>query len=184
VLEAASPVRQPSGILAVARWQPEDAGALVETATGPIVGLVDVQDPGNVGVIIRSADALGAAAVLALDASANPGGWKTLRAAMGSTFRLPIGVGQSETALAAARRRALPVVASIARGGVALFDWTPPSTFLLLVGNEGGGIPASIATVSDNFVTIPMRSGVESLNVGVSTALVLSEAWRRARPIS
>ena len=99
VIEAASPVQHPAGLVAIARWQPRAASDLLATLEGIAVALVDVQDPGNVGGIIRSADALGAFGVLALDATARPGSWKALRAAMGSTFRLPIGAGTTEDLL-------------------------------------------------------------------------------------
>lgn len=180
-IEAASPVRQPTGIVGIARWAPGQAADLVREARGPIVGLVDVQDPGNVGSIIRSADALGAASVLALDQTANPGGWKVIRAAMGSSFRLPIGAGRSADVLQAARAHGLPIVAAIVRNGVILYAWSPPERFLLLVGHEGSGLSQPVAAWADVHVTIPMRPGIDSLNVGIGTALILSEAARHRR---
>lgn len=179
VVNAASPVQHASGIVAIARWIPARAADLVAQATGPVVALVDVQDPGNVGSIMRSADALGASAVLALDATASPAGWKALRAAMGSTFRIPIGTGRSADVLDAARHRGVAVVATVVTGGVRLYDWVADTVFILVVGNEGSGLPQPIATAADVRVTIPMRPGIDSLNVGISTALVLSEAARQ-----
>jgi RNA methyltransferase, TrmH family len=181
VLEAASPVRQPSGIVAIARWKPTPAVDLVASTSGPIVALVDVQDPGNVGGIIRSADALGAAAVLALDSTANPGGWKALRAAMGSTFRIPVGTGMSDAVLHACRDEKVQIVCANVRNGVIAYEWSPPERFVLLVGNEGSGLPQPVVAWADVHVTIPMRPGIDSLNVGIGTALLLSEVARRRR---
>lgn len=178
VLEAASPVRQPAGIVGIARWQPRPAEDLLGEISGPVVALVDVQDPGNVGGIIRSADALGAAAVLALDETANPSGWKAMRAAMGSTFRIPVGCGPSSPVLSAARRKEIPIVCATVGSGVILYEWSPPRTFVLLVGHEGSGLPQQIVAWSDVRVTIPMRPGLDSLNVGIGTALILSEVAR------
>lgn len=179
VLEAASPVRTPTGIVALARWQPRSVSDTFDRATGTYLGLVGVQDPGNAGSAIRAADALGAAAVLALDDTADPGGWKTLRGSMGSAFRLDIGRGKSAEALAHARRRGLSVVATVATDGLPIdrADFTAPA--LLLVGSEGAGLPAEIVTLADQRVTIPMRAGANSLNVTVTAAILLFEIRRQ-----
>lgn len=181
VIDAASPVRQPAGIVAIAEWLPRSATSLIEAAAGPIVAMIDVQDPGNVGSIIRSSDALGAEAVLALGNTAAPAGWKALRAAMGSTFRLPIGTGGISEVLDAAAAHRLPTVAAVVRNGVIIYEWSPPDRFLLLVGHEGSGLPQPVVARADLRVTIPMRPGIDSLNVGIGTALVLSEARRGRR---
>jgi TrmH family RNA methyltransferase len=181
VLESASPVRQPSGIVAIAEWRPVAADRLLAAATGPVVALVDVQDPGNVGGIIRSADALGASGVLALDATANPGGWKVQRASMGSAFRIPVGTGPSNQVLPAAHDQGFQIVCANVRNGVIAYEWSPPQRFILLVGNEGSGLPQPVAAWADVHVTIPMRPGIDSLNVGIGTALLLSEVARRRR---
>src|SRR5687767_6251246 len=88
VLAAASPVRTPSGVVALASWTPGRVNAVVSGREALVIAMVGVQDPGNVGGIIRTAYALGATGVLALDGTADPSGWKVLRGAMGSTFRI------------------------------------------------------------------------------------------------
>jgi RNA methyltransferase, TrmH family len=181
VLEAASPVRSPGGVVSIASWQPASVDA---TLTGPlplVVGLVDVQDPGNVGSAIRSADALGATGVLALDASADPAGWKALRGAMGSTFHLPVGRGSSAAALDAARRLGLRVAATLAETGIPTDRTDLAGPILLLFGSEGAGLPDAIRAAADVRLTIPMRPGANSLNIAVTTALVLDEARRQRR---
>lgn len=181
VLDAASPVRSPSGIVAIGAWSPRPAAEIISGATGVVIGLVDVQDPGNTGSIIRSADALGAAGVLALDATAHPGGWKTLRGAMGGTFRLPVGTGTSDDAIARARSRGMPVVATVAQGGMPLGSAAPALPALVLIGSEGAGLPAAIVDAADTRVTIPMRADTNSLNAATTAALVLWELTRRSR---
>ena len=98
VLEAASPVRTPSGVVALAKWRPASVDDALQGAEALVLALCDVQDPGNVGSAIRSADALGATGVLVLDGTAHPGGWKALRGSMGSVFRLPVGLGTLDEA--------------------------------------------------------------------------------------
>jgi RNA methyltransferase, TrmH family len=179
VLEAASPVQSPSGIVAIGRWQPVAAAEALRNAPSLTLGLVDVQDPGNVGAVIRSADALGASAVLSLDGSADPAGWKALRGAMGSTFRLPVARGTLEDVTQAAREARIPIVATVAEAGTDLTSADLSRPLLVLLGREGSGLDAGVVASADWRLTIPMRAGVDSLNVAVAAALVLWEAGRR-----
>ncbi len=178
VLEAASPVKTPSGIAALAHWQPsalEDTFAAARTLT---LAAVDVQDPGNFGAIVRSADALGASGVIAAGATADPAGWKALRGAMGSAFRLPVARATLESTLAAARSAGARVYAATADGtAVDQCDLTGPT--LLLLGSEGLGLPESALEEATGRVAIPMRGGINSLNVAVTAALLLYEARRQ-----
>jgi TrmH family RNA methyltransferase len=193
VLEAASPVRSPTGTVAIATWEPAALRDLFPGGTPPAtgltprhppalaIGLVDVQDPGNTGSVIRSADALGATGVATLGRTADPGGWRALRGAMGSTFHLPIARGSSAQAIQEARNAGVVVAATVAADGqpVDTVDLRPP--LLVLLGNEGAGLPGSVIAEADVRLTIPMRPGVDSLNVAVSAALILYEARRQRR---
>lgn len=181
VMAAASPVRTPSGICALARWRPRAIDAVFAAGPALVVGLVDVQDPGNVGSAIRSADALGATGALTLGATADPRGWKVLRGAMGSAFRLPVGRGELAAALTHARRAGIRVLAAVPAGGRPIDEADLAAPSLILVGREGSGLPADVAAGADDAITIPMRPGIESLNVAVAAALVLDEARRQRR---
>lgn len=182
VLAAASPVRASSGIVALAQWR---CRSVMDVLAGPrpvIVGLVGVQDPGNVGGIIRSAEALGATGVLVLDETADPGGWKALRGAMGSTFRLPIGRGRTDELFPAARRLGLAVAATVPVGGVRPGRDSLAPPVVVLFGGEGQGLTDTIVARCDRRLTVPMRAGANSLNVGVSAALILWEASKASSP--
>jgi len=179
VLDAASPVRTPSGIVALATWQPAAAADVLREQPALVVGLCGVQDPGNVGSAIRAADALGATGVLALDDSADPAGWKALRGAMGSTFRIPVGSGPAIDAVAAARQAGLQIVATVADNGVPVERSNLRKPTLLLLGREGAGLSPELQSSADSRATIPMRSHADSLNVAVTTALFLYEARRQ-----
>ena len=142
--------------------------------------LNQVQDPGNVGAIIRAAEACGATGVVAGEGTADPFGWKALRGAMGSTFRLPVASGQTlADAVGSARAAGLRVFATAARDGtpLAACDLRGPSA--ILFGGEGAGLPQDLLDASDERLTIPMRPPVESLNVAIAAALVLYEAARQ-----
>ena len=179
VIEAASPVRTPSGVVALGRWRPAALEHVLDGPDGFVVALCGVQDPGNVGSVIRSADALGATGVLALDATAHPAGWKALRGAMGSTFRIPVAVGSLADALRIARSAAWQVLATVAQAGQPAdrVDLRRPS--LLLLGSEGSGLDPAVVERATTQVSIPMRSGVNSLNVAATAALLLYEARRQ-----
>ena len=179
VMDAVSPVRTPSGVVAIARWEPASIELAFERAPALIVGLCGVQDPGNMGSAIRAADALGATAVLALDDSADPGGWKALRGAMGSTFHLPIATGRSADAIAECRRHGMQIAATAVSGGrdACHVDFRPAT--LLLLGSEGQGLAPDLVAEAGVRVTIPMGARVNSLNVAVTAGLLLYEARRQ-----
>jgi len=179
VIAAASPVRTPSGVVAIARWAPVAPAEVFAPDPALAVGLYGVQDPGNLGAGIRSADALGATGVVSIGHAADPAGWKALRGAMGSTFRLPVSRASLEDLLAAGTARHVTVLAATARGGVALPDAPLTGPVLLLFGGEGAGLPDAVIPAGATRLTIPMRAGVESLNVAVAVGLVLYEARRQ-----
>ncbi len=179
VLDAASPVRTPSGVVAIVEWAFSPLSTVLAAQPALVVALVDVQDPGNVGSAIRSADALGATGFVAVGATADPGGWKVLRGSMGSAFRLPIAKSDLSETIAAAHASGARVLATTNANGTALSGADLTSPVLLLFGHEGLGLPPDALARADASVSIPMRAGVDSLNVAVASALVLAEARRQ-----
>lgn len=182
-LDAASPVRTASGLVAIADWRPARADAVLGRAPALVIGLVDVQDPGNVGAVIRSVDALAGSGAIAIGDTAHPAGWRALRGAMGSTFRTPVAHATLDEAVEAARRRRVRVVATATATGA---DAATPidrvdlrRSSLVLMGNEGAGLPPHVVDHADEIAAIPMRAGVESMNVAVTAALILYEARRQ-----
>ena len=179
VFDAVSPVRSPAGVVAIARWAPAPAARLLAGAPMRLLGLLGVQDPGNVGSAIRTADALGASGVIGFDGSAHPAGVKALRGAMGSTFRLPVATGASADAVAEARRRDWRIYAAVADASTAIEDVNLAVPALVLLGSEGAGLPEGLRDAADTAIRVPMRAGVESLNVAVTAALIVAEARRQ-----
>jgi TrmH family RNA methyltransferase len=177
VLHAASPVRTPSGVVALARRPSTDLERVFGPAPALVVAALDVQDPGNIGALVRTADAAGATGLVAVGGSADPLGWKALRAAMGSAFRLPVArLDDPADLLHRVRARGLQVVVLEPDGGVApaAVDLTAPTC--LVLGGEGRGVPAAVLAGADARVRLPMRPPVESLNVAVAGALALYAA--------
>jgi TrmH family RNA methyltransferase len=180
VLAAISPVKQPSGIAAIVRRPHSTIADVYRRQPALVLMLSELQDPGNVGAIVRAAEACGATGVVTADRTADPFGWKALRGAMGSTFRLPIATKQSlEEAISTARAAGLRILAATARGGTPLPDSNLRGPSAILLGGEGPGLSHALVEAADQRVTIPMHSPVESLNVAISAALLLYEASRQ-----
>lgn len=180
VLDAMSPVRSPTGVVALARPRRHAIADLLTPAPALILLAAGVQDPGNLGAIVRAAEAGGATGVIAAGTSADPWGWKALRAAMGSTFRLPI-VREPDLPQACQELRArnVSVCAAVPRDGTPMHrvDLTGPTA--VIVGSEGGGLDASVLDLADSRISIPMAGAAESLNVAVAAALLVYEAFRQ-----
>ncbi|MGH9385030.1 MAG: TrmH family RNA methyltransferase [Vicinamibacterales bacterium] len=180
VIEALSPVRSASSVVAIARRPNVPASALLSPSPALVLAIAGVQDPGNVGAAIRSAAGGGATGVACDGGSADPFGWKALRASMGSAFHVPVlRVADMNASVARWRASGLAILAATARGGRSIYDvdWRRPTA--ILMGGEGAGLPASLADAADSRVSIPMRPPVESLNVAVAAALMVFEAQRQ-----
>jgi TrmH family RNA methyltransferase len=180
VLTAMSPVRTPSGIVALARRPPTAMERVFSPTPALVLTLIDVQDPGNVGALVRTAEAAGATGLLAAGSSADPFGWKALRAAMGSAFRLPLArVADPADVLRETHARGGRVVALVPRDGTDITHADLSGPLCLLLGSEGQGLAADLAALADARVRVPMRAPVESLNVAVAGALALYAASAR-----
>ncbi len=181
VLAALSPLRTPSGIVAIALRTPSSVGDICQHPGAFIVAAVDVQDPGNVGALIRVAEACGATGALVCGASANPFSWKALRGSMGSALRLPVASGLSmDAAFESMQAGGVRTVAAVARGGLDpdAIDWR--GRLGLLLGGEGPGLSEDLTRRCEIRVTIPMAPPVESLNVAVAGG-ILGYTARRQR---
>ena len=179
VMEALSPVRTSSGVVAIGRREEASLATVFGQPTPLVLIAIDVQDPGNLGAMIRAAEAAGATGLVACGASADPFGWKALRGSMGSAFRLPIARASIDEAMQAARAAAVPIFAAVARVGHPVFDTDLSGPAALLLGAEGSGLPMGLLQQADAMISIPMRAPVESLNVAVAAALLLYEAMRQ-----
>jgi len=179
VLDAVSPVRSSSPIVALAA-RPALTGTLFDRPSSLVVIVCDIQDPGNVGAIVRVAEAAGASGVVVAGPGADPFGWKALRGSMGSALRLPIvTMPDVHAALDEARRHDAQIVATVPRDGVSLFDAPLTGRVALLIGGEGAGLSPQAISTADLRVTIPMEPVVESLNAAVAAAVLLYEARRQ-----
>jgi RNA methyltransferase, TrmH family len=180
VLAAMSPVQQPSGVVALGTRRTAALDEVFAKEPQLILLLAEIQDPGNVGAIIRTAEACGATGLVPGEATADPLGWKALRGGMGSTFRLPVAARQPlEDVARRAKAAGVRLLSAVPRGGTPLPDCDLRQPSAILLGGEGPGLPEAFVRVADAHVTIPMRPPVESLNVAIAAALLLYEASRQ-----
>jgi len=180
VIEACSTVETPQGIIAVAELPRPTSDDLLQHPDLLLVVADRIQDPGNLGTIIRIADAADATGVVVTSGSVDPFNPKALRATMGSIFHLP--VVELDVEAVQARLNASGVRVLVADQAGALdyteADYHPPVAIVL--GNEGQGPDARWQQAADARIKIPLYGRAESLNVAVAAGLLLYEA-RRAR---
>jgi TrmH family RNA methyltransferase len=160
-------------------WSWED---LLGPARGPnplLVILAGLQDPGNLGTILRSSEAFGACGVVSLPGTVYAWNQKTVRASAGSVFRVPLLRATLADCVARLRQAHIRILASMAREADPATDLVLTGPLALLIGNEGNGIPAEVAAEADVTITIPCPGPVESLNAAVATSVLLYEASRQ-----
>lgn len=161
----------PQGIVAVI--QKEEVG-LPDLHQGKFLFLEDVQDPGNVGTMIRTADAAGFTGVIVSDKSADIYSLKTLRSMQGSHFHLPIYRMPLASFVEEAKKSDLPILATtLSRESKDYRELSSLENFVLVMGNEGQGISSVIAESADQLVHIGMKGRAESLNVAVAAGILM-----------
>ena len=165
-----APTRQTQGLLVVVA---APAGRL--GPEGVALYLDRVQDPGNVGSVIRCAAAFGASGVACSPGCADPFSPRAVRASAGHSLLLPVQPEADLAPLAEAFRRAGgEIVGTVGSGGTRLREWHPRRPVLLVLGNEGQGLAEEIAAACARLVTVPLAGSVESLNVAVTAGVILA----------
>lgn len=165
VLQAVSPSRTPQGVVFCT---PIPAPLPSPPKTGRYLLLEGLQDPGNVGSILRTAEAFGLSGVYLAPGCADPYGSKALRAGMGAQFRLPVGFCEATLLLGGK----IPVLATAARENTRSVESISGQDFIVMLGNEGNGLPESLLNAADGLIGIPMPGGAESLGVAAAAAII------------
>ena len=177
VLQAISQVKSPQGIAATVvlprQVHPEELG-------DKVILLENVQDPGNVGTILRTADAAGFTACVLTPGCADPFSPKALRATMGSVFRVPVcEVDSAAQAATALQVMGYAVLATVLDGNDFYRRAPLPPKVCVVVGNEGAGVTPETRAAATHLYCLPMRGGAESLNAGVAAAIFMYEIVNR-----
>ena len=175
VFLSATATEHPQGIAALLEAPQFTLQAMLH-GTPLVVIAAGLQDPGNLGTLVRSAEAFGATGMILLPGTVSLSNPKTLRASSGSAFRLPVIAMPADDAFAALREAGVQIVAAVAREG-GQPDLRRPVA--LLIGNEGAGLPEAWIAAADDRVTIPCPGAVESLNAAVAGSILLYDAMRQ-----
>lgn len=167
-----SATEAPQGVLVAAETPRASLDSRTIDSRTAILVLDAIQDPGNVGALLRTAEALGATAVVALPGTADPWNPKAVRAAAGTAFRIPIVQVDVEGWIDWAHRNGLAVYGAEA-DGEAVDRIEPERPLALIVGNEGAGLRDELRDSVTDFVSVPIRGRAESLNVAVAAGILL-----------
>jgi TrmH family RNA methyltransferase len=183
------PSESPQGVAALVRLREFALDDLMERLqVGPIAVLAGLQDPGNLGTILRSSEAFGSAGVVLGEGTVSPFNSKVVRASAGSVFRLPMvhahgksAAGKLEEVAEKLRTQGVRLIATSSHKGTALDQADLTGTTALFFGNEGAGLPRELMARMDEFISIPHTPLVESLNAGVAASIVLYEAAKQRK---
>jgi TrmH family RNA methyltransferase len=183
------PSESPQGVAALVRLKTFSIDDLIErTQVGPMIGLAGLQDPGNLGTILRSAEAFGCAGIALGEGTVSVYNSKVVRASAGSVFRLPMIHGHGKVAAAKLkdvvgklRSQGVRLLATSSHKGMPLDQADLKSAAAIFFGNEGSGLPRDLMAEMDEVVVIPHSEQVESLNAGVAASIVLYEAARQRK---
>ena len=186
LFDSVVPSETPQGVAALVRLKEFSLRDLLERVqVGPIVVVIGLQDPGNLGTILRSAEAFGSAGTVIGDGTVSPFNSKAVRASAGSIFRHPVVMAKSEggveAMLAKLRAQNVRLLATSSHKGSSLDQAVLTGPVAILIGSEGSGLPRNLLAQVDEMVAIPHSPQVESLNAGVAGSIVLYEASRQRR---
>ncbi len=171
----------PQGVAALVRVKAFDLNDVLAGESPLVICCAGIQDPGNLGTIIRSAEAFGAAGVIIGDKTVSPYNPKVVRASAGSIFRLPLVRAATADVLKELRSRSVKLLATSSHKGTPLPDVDLTGPAAVFIGSEGSGLPREVMSAIDESILIPHSEKVESLNAGIAAAIVLYEASRQRK---
>ena len=186
LFNASVPTEAPQGVAALVQLKQFSMQDVLERLqVGPVIVVVGLQDPGNLGTILRSAEAFGSAGVLLGEGSVSPFNAKVVRASAGSIFRIPVviakGASGVQQTFAKMRSENFRLIATSSHKGTALDQANLTGPVAIFIGSEGSGLGRDLLAQVDELIAIPHATQVESLNAGVAGSIVLYEAARQRR---
>ncbi len=185
IFEAVSATKTPQGILALVAIEAYNSSGFLSRALEddvPFLLLIEcLQDPGNLGTILRTAEAAGVTGVLLSPDTVDLYNPKVVRSSMGSVFRLPVRIAEDFYEEAEEIKKRGVVLFGAHLSGDAFFDKDFHGPCGFLIGNEGQGLSDKVSTLADALLRIPMKGSVESLNAAISAAVISYEVLRQRR---
>lgn len=181
VFDSAVPSDNPQGVAALVKIEPAALEQVLALDGALVLAVAGLQDPGNLGTLIRSAEAFGAAAVLIGSGTVSAWNPKVIRGSSGSIFRMPVVSGSVAGAFEQLRQRGYQVLATSSHRGTLLPDVDLRGPSVIVIGNEGAGVARELMPFVDETIAIPQSSKVESLNAGIAGSIILYEAARQRK---
>lgn len=185
VFEAAADTKTPQGILCVVKQFHYSIEDILKIKNPNLLILEDLQDPGNLGTIMRTGEGAGISGIIMSKNTVDLYNPKTIRSTMGSIYRVPfVYVEDLKETIRAVKEAGITIYAAHLRGENYYdeFDYTKATAFM--IGNEGNGLSEEIANSADNYLKIPMEGKVESLNAAVASSILMYESYRQRRKLS
>lgn len=184
IFDGAVPSETPQGVAALVKLREFSLDDVFQRLqVGPILAVVGVQDPGNLGTLLRSAEAFGSAGVVLGEGAVSPINSKVIRASAGSIFRLPAVIEKKPDAFdkfaAKLRQENVRLIATSSHKGTPIHQSNLRDACAVFIGSEGSGLPKNVLAQVDELIAIPHTPQVESLNAGVAGSIVLYEAARQ-----
>lgn len=180
IFAGAVPSETPQGVAALVKSKDWSIDSVLERAeAGPFVVIAGLQDPGNLGTILRSAEAFGVGGMLLGEGTVSPYNPKVVRGSAGSIFRVPLARVKLAQAVDSMRERGIRLLATSSHKGTRLDEAALEGKIGIFIGSEGAGLPRELAGKMDESVIIPHSERVESLNAGVAASIVLYEVSRQ-----
>jgi RNA methyltransferase, TrmH family len=176
------PSDSPQGVAALVRLKTFALDDVLRAAeSGIIVAVAGVQDPGNLGTVLRSAEAFGAAGVLLGENTVSHFNSKVVRGSAGSVFRLPTVRVKLQEVIPRLREKGIRLLATSSHKGTALDEANLDEPTAVFIGSEGAGLPRDLVSLMDETIVIPHAAQVESLNAAIAASIVLYEAARQRK---
>lgn len=182
IFQKMSDTRTPQGVLCLIETPRYDLEGILNQDNGLYLILEDIQDPGNLGTMIRAGEGAGISGVIMSSHTVDIFNPKTVRATMGSIYRIPFVYEEDlQVCIRSMQDKGIRVFASHLKGKVSYDKEDYRSAAAFLIGNEGNGLSAQIADLADGYLKIPMLGKVESLNAAIAATLLVYEAARQRR---
>jgi RNA methyltransferase, TrmH family len=182
LLDQALATETPQSIAALIeppQWNWEQLLSSRRNSAPLVIVLAGLQDPGNLGTILRSAEAFGATGVVSLPGTVSAWNTKAVRASAGSVFRVPFLTSEIVECIPRLHGAGLAIFAALSQGAQQAHSADLARPVALIIGNEGNGVPGALAARADSTITIPFPGPVESLNAAVAASVLLYEASRQ-----
>lgn len=180
IMDQISNMENSQGIIATGYFNPLTVSTLNENSGRFLIFLDEVQDPGNMGTIIRSLDAFGGDGIILGNGCVDPFNEKVVRATMGSLFRVPLYFSDDgESDIQDLRKKGYRIYATSLKSSIPNYEASYDDKFVIIIGNEANGVSDALISISDESIIIPMDGNAESLNAGVAASIIMYEAMKQ-----